>query len=127
MPPRKKSEKPSVSLLQLRAAANQVNDEFYRSRATRKAYKGYQQRARAWIKETVAEMRDDLDVPPGVPAGAAYSDADFDLLAVALDGPANVKSPEALTLFLTFKCHQEGCGMATADGAYSALKFMWDT
>ena len=92
----------------------------FRAPRTKEAYNFYISKAREFIKHLAKEGV----TPPGVPV--LEPDPQLALLASSLDGPANAQSPEAVRLFMAFKCVEQGCGISTADGINAGLKAMWD-
>ena len=122
--PRKKVPVTSVHVNQLQEAARQVKSAHRKARTTQKVYHNYVLQGRAFL-EGLAQGH---QVPAGVPPEAAVSsDADQDpLLTAAFDAAPNCRSPEALVLFLIFKCDTNNLSMSTADGIYSAFKDYWD-
>lgn len=82
--------------------------------STRRNYDSCVKRMQKWAAlYSSSDMEDDTDPP----------DPEF---ADAFTGAPNRCSPDALTLYLTYKCIEGDNGKSTAEGAYSAMKKYWE-
>ena len=123
--PSQKRNKPSSTPSdpqQLQQQADSIKAQFLRSENTVKSYSGHVDRGQRFCHDLKSP-----EIPPGYPSVdiAAIKRDHLDLVT-ALDGIPNARSPEALVLFITHKCGQEGLGKSTADSIYSAFKAFWE-
>jgi hypothetical protein len=121
MPPKKKSKTIPPKATDLISRANNIKDLHGSSGNTQTAYAGYLSRGREFLKN--------LPLPTPAPGESPETYeanlADHAELQAAFDGVPNLKSAEALAMYMTFKCDTEQHGKSTLDGTYSALKGYW--
>ena len=87
--------------------------------STRKTYKGYLDRGKAFLAQCVAERR--------VNGEDVMTDGiNNKLLELAFEKPPNAYSVEALASFLSEKCFRQGCSRSTAELIQSAFTDYWD-
>lgn len=119
-PTHEESHTKSTSYLQeLESTRDEGLKQFGKAEKTHKAYKGYLDAGKKWLKELVeCEQQRGVDKLYQIP---------LDKLAVAFDKPPNQYSAVALELFLTSKCFGERkCGKSTAEGIHGAFCQYWD-
>ena len=111
---RQKARPGTVPLDELRRQKKEGIKKHKHAPSTRRNYASHVKRMRAWVASYGCDdVEDDTDPP----------DPEF---AEAFTGAPNKCSPEALTLYMTFKCIDGHNGKATAEGAYSAMKKEWE-
>ena len=76
-------------------------------------YDSYVKRMREWATATGVDTEDDT----------VNIDPEF---VLAFTGAPKKCSPEALTLYLTYKCLTETRRKSTAEGAHAAMKKYWE-
>ena len=113
----------------LQALETQTKEDNLLSKNTTKAYTGYVLAGRHWLEELCSKSS--TEIPHGWPlAGTPEEDPKASLdpdFAHAFDPTPNSHSPQALALYLTFKCVQEKRGRSTAEGIHAAFKNMWQS
>ena len=102
--------------------------------ATRSNYDGHVSRGQDFLQKIckLHQNGNDLealrgkDAINGSDSNIAGSPTHDPLFRHAFDETPNEFSPEALEMFLTQKCFNEGKGKSTAEGIYAAFKKYWD-
>ena len=110
---------PFGSLSALKQISAETREKYGKAERTRKSYSSYVQKGRAWLNESVAEHR--REEKRGISDGI-----DTDTWEKAFDCPPNKYSAQALELFLTKKCLQEGLSRSTGDVIQAAFADYWD-
>jgi hypothetical protein len=110
-------KKPGVSELHNLKIANQ--NKYQRPKKTKKIYDTYVKNGKAFLQELIQKRQAEDQM--------ISDDIDTDGLEEAFNGnQPNRYSADALELFLTHKCFNEGRGSSTADGIQGAWASYWD-
>jgi len=122
------SPHPSLNPDTLAALEARTKEENLLSKNTTKAYHGYVTAGRQWLGELCSISSTELPsgCPPSDESGNApdtHLPPDF---VSAFNPTPNVHSPEALALYITFKCVDGNRGKSTAEGIHAAFKNMWE-
>ena len=111
------ASEPTVENLQHIKTANK--DMYGKPKTTRKLYAAYVKHGKQFLSELVGRRREEGTV--------LVDSTDTNELAKAFDDDQpNPCSADALELFLTHKCFNQGLGGSTADGIQAAFASFWD-
>jgi hypothetical protein len=126
----KKSAGPSASLSTLRKLATTKKKQYLHSDNTTGKYDGYIARAKEWLaafskEEHEAESKWKAAPGQGLSAegeeefeGSEMEDPEF---CHAFEGPPVQGTPQAIAMFLAWKCFSQDNGQGTADGIHAAF------
>ncbi|KZP05164.1 hypothetical protein FIBSPDRAFT_766273 [Athelia psychrophila] len=130
------ADRPTSSLQQLKNLTAEKTDQHIKSGKTRNAYNGYITRAKSWLgafflEEGEAERKWKEGSGKGL-SGDGEGDIDNTTLLEdeefrdAFDGVPSKSTPQAISMFLTFKCFEENKGRSTAEGIHAAFITEYD-
>jgi hypothetical protein len=121
----KASEAQPASFSRLALARQKTTANHLRSANTNTAYSGHIKRGREWLAEWVTSLKDATSGPE-LPSEFKSGVRDTAYYASALDDIPTRSSPDALSLFITYKCLDQNCKMSTADQVRAAFKALWN-
>ena len=131
-----KSTKPSSSLGELRDLAAAQTAQHVRAANTRKAYEGHFTRAQAFLASFFLEEADaELKWKAKAGAGLSGDDEgeidsqklrDDEEFRNAFIGLPSESTPQAITMFLAYKCFEENNSRSTAEGIHAAFIAKYD-
>ena len=111
------ASEPTVENLQHIKTANK--DLYGKPKKTRNLYAAYVKHGKQFLSELVGRRQEE--------GRALVDNINTDELAKAFDeNKPNQYSADALELFLTHKCFNQGLGSSTADGIQAAFASFWD-
>ncbi|KZP03242.1 hypothetical protein FIBSPDRAFT_1019175 [Athelia psychrophila] len=130
------ADRPASSLQQLKNLTAEKMDQHIKSGKTRNAYNRYITRAKSWLgvfflEEGEAERKWKEGSGKGL-SGDGEGDIDNTTLLEdeefrdAFDGVPSKSTPQAISMFLTFKCFEENKGRSTAEGIHAAFITEYD-
>ncbi|KLO13156.1 hypothetical protein SCHPADRAFT_904458 [Schizopora paradoxa] len=123
---------PASAMATLQKTRDDTVSQHRHAPTTRASYNGYVARARAFLAvyckgdgsdELANQQSESQPSDVDVPADKPWLDP---LFKHAFDDTPNKYSPEAVELFITHKCVNEGCKKSTADSICAALKKLWE-
>jgi hypothetical protein len=116
-----------ISFTQLEESRRNLTATHLRSANTNAVYQGILKRARLWIWEWVNDSALRASVSE-TELGQQLDRWESPEFAHGFDPIPNIHSPDALSLYLAFKCapNFENCGIGTADQTRAAFKALWD-
>ncbi|KAF7980054.1 hypothetical protein HWV62_39826 [Athelia sp. TMB] len=134
---KKKAAKPTPSLDELKDLAVTKTALHVRSSNTRKAYEGYFTRAQAFLasfftEEAEAEVKWKGGSRKGI-SGDGEGEIEGETLRDdeefrdAFTGVPTKSTPQAITMFLAYKCFEENSGRSTAEGIHAAFIAKYDS
>jgi hypothetical protein len=124
---KKKTRNVTTSLETLQKIKKSSRAEHGRPKRTRDNYTGYVERGKAFLKDLVAERRENVDhIDNKLDSLDDDIDIDIDMMEKAFDNPPNKYSVMMLELYLVQKCLTEKKGKSTADGIHGAFADYWD-
>jgi hypothetical protein len=115
----------SVDYPSLVQSRKKTTSEHLRAANTNAAYERHVNCGRKWLSEAVLKW----STPPAASDSPSTNDrppVEIEQLARGFDLVPNEFSPDALSLYITFKCVEEECKISTADQVRAAYKAMWD-
>lgn len=132
----KTADRPASSLQQLKSLTAEKTDQHIKSGKTRGAYNGYITRAKTWLgafflEEGEAERRWKEGSGKGLSGDGEGDINNVTLLEDeefrdAFNGVPSKSTPQAISMFLTFKCFEENKGRSTAEGIHAAFIAEYD-
>jgi hypothetical protein len=113
-------------LAALHSIARSTTAEHLRAPTTRAAYEGHVKRAKLWLVEEMSHRVN----PPGLPEKLGPEELEPWMapgFALAFEPTPNAASPNALRMYITFKCIEQQCSFSTAEGIHASFKAFWDS
>lgn len=140
VPKKKPAKKPARSRDELKELGAKGVKDYGKAANTGISYDGHVRRTRAMLEEIVAvekaakETQDTKRQERGSDSDEDGDDEDDEEprividpdFEVCLDGPPNARTPEAISLFMTYKCFDEGKKGSTATSIHAAWKRFYD-
>ena len=119
------SKKSSDGLASLHSSSQDTTQRYLRSTKTQETYGGNVKRGKIWlVEETSREQPKVFDEKDRVGDSVPWKDDSF---ARSFDTNPVWCSPDALAMYIAFKCLEQGCSYSTAEGIYAAFKAYWNS
>ena len=126
----KQSIGPSSSLATLRKLASDKKRQYLHSNNTTEKYNGYVARGKEWLASFSEEEQEAESKWKSASLQGLSSEGEDEIaenkmedpeFSHAFDGPPGKCTPQAITMFLAWKCFSQDNGQSTADGIHAAF------